>query len=227
VSAVSEPRDETRAAGRGFLYTAGAKIFFVITSYGVQLVLTRLWTENEFGLFSATIATVSILTNVLIAATIQTVSKFVSEDDAAAAVRLRQGVKLQLALGITLGVAFFLLAPILADLLEDGRLAPLLRISAAVVVSYAVYAALVGSLNGRRLFSRQAGLDITFSTLRTAGLIGAAALGFGVIGAIAGFAGAAISILLMSSSVPASAGRSSRSGRSSPSWPPSGSTSSC
>ena len=37
---------------------------------------------------------------------------------------------------------------------------------------YALYAALVGSLNGRRMFLHQAGLDITFSTVRTFGILG-------------------------------------------------------
>ncbi len=44
---------------------------------------------------------------------------------------------------------------------------------------YALYAALVGSLNGRRMFMHQAGLDMTFSTVRTIGIVGAAALGYG------------------------------------------------
>jgi stage V sporulation protein B len=81
--------------------------------------------------------------------------------------------------------------------LKDAALGPLLRISAAVVLSYALYAALMGYLNGRQLFSRQAALDTTFSTLRTGGILLGAGLGFGVFGAITGFAAAAVGVLLL------------------------------
>jgi hypothetical protein len=41
-----------------------------------------------------------------------------------------------------------------------------------IVLLYGVYAPLVGSLNGRRRFLEQAGLDIGYGALRTAGLVG-------------------------------------------------------
>jgi len=56
----------------------------------------------------------------------------------------------------------------------------------------------VGSLNGRHWFSKQARLDFTFSTLRTVGILAGAALGFGAIGAVAGFAAASATILSIS-----------------------------
>jgi len=67
-----------------------------------------------------------------------------------------------------------------------------------VVFAYALYAAVVGSLNGKHLFGQQARLDVTFSTLRTVGILGGAALGLGAIGAVAGFATAAATIVTIS-----------------------------
>ena len=194
---LTDSGDEARSAGRGLVAIAAAKVFFIIASYSVQLVLPRLWDAHEFGLYSAAMAGVSILNNVLIAATIQSVSKFVSEDDNLAANRLRQGLRIQLIVSAVLGATFFLGAPSLASFLGDPQLGPLFQIAAIVVFSYGLYAALVGSLNGRRLFQRQAGLDITFSTMRTAAILTTAALGFGVAGAISGFAGAAAGILMV------------------------------
>jgi stage V sporulation protein B len=74
----------------------------------------------------------------------------------------------------------------------------LLRIASIVVFAYALYAAVVGSLNGRHWFSKQARLDLTFSTLRTVGILAGAALGLGAIGAVAGFATASATILSIS-----------------------------
>lgn len=178
---------------------AGAKAYFILTSYAVQLLLPRIFGEaKEFGLYSATMSGVAILTNVLIVATMQSVSKFVSEDESRAEATLRQGLRVQALVGGTLALALFVFAPAIARLLLDGQLTPLLRIASVVVFAYALYAALVGSLNGRHLFAKQARLDATFSTLRTAGILGGALFGLGAIGAVAGFATAAATIVTIS-----------------------------
>lgn len=191
--------EDARRAGRGLVSIAGAKGYFIVTSYAVQLLLPRIFGEaKEFGLYSATMSGVAILTNVLIVATIQSVSKFVSEDEARAAVTLRQGLRVQTLLGGALALGLFLFAPVIARLLLDDQLTRLIRVASVVVFAYALYAAIVGSLNGKHLFAQQARLDATFSTLRTVGILVGAALGFGAIGAVAGFATAAATILSIS-----------------------------
>jgi stage V sporulation protein B len=191
--------EDARRAGRGLVSIAGAKGYFIISSYAVQLLLPRIFGEaKEFGLYSATMSGVSILTNVLIVATIQSVSKFVSEDETRAEVTLRQGLRVQILLGGALSVALFILAPVIAGILLDDQLTRLIRVASVVVFSYALYAAVVGSLNGRHWFAKQARLDATFSTLRTIGILAGAALGFGAIGAVAGFATASATILSIS-----------------------------
>ena len=178
---------------------AGAKGYFIVTSYAVQLLLPRIFGEaKEFGLYSATMSGVAILTNVLIVATIQSVSKFVSEDEARAEVTLRQGIRVQTLVGGVLAVGLFVFAPAIARLLLDDQLTRLLRVASVVVFAYSLYAAVVGSLNGRHWFSKQARLDVTFSTLRTVGILVGAGLGFGAIGAVAGFATASATILSIS-----------------------------
>lgn len=198
-AAVDQRADETRTAGRGLILIAGAKVYFIITAYAVHFLLPRLLGSPEsFGLFSTAMSAVSILNNVLIASTVQTVSKLVSEDEGRAPVTLRQGLRIQLVVGGVLAGLFFLAAPVLAArFLRDPTLTPLLQTGASVVLAYALYATLVGSLNGRRLFSRQAGLDATFSTLRTVGILTGAVVGVGALGAITGFASAALGVLLI------------------------------
>jgi stage V sporulation protein B len=186
-----------RNAGRGVVWISAAKMYFVLSGYAVQLLLPRLLgTPEAFGLFSLSLSMVAILNNVLIAATVQTVSREVSRDLPNSATTLRQGLLLQLSLGGALALAVLLLAPVLADrVLLDPLLTPLLRTSACLVFSYAVYAVLVGALNGQQQFSSQAKLDISYTTLRMVGVLGAAALGYGAWGATAGLSAAGISIL--------------------------------
>lgn len=194
-----EPSEDTRRAGRGLVSIAGAKFYFIISGYAVQLLLPRVLGEaKEFGLYAATMSGVAILTNVLIVATIQSVSKFVSEDESRAEVTLRQALRVQALLGGALAAGLFVLAPVIARVLLDDQLTRLIRVASVVVFAYALYAAVVGSLNGRHWFAKQAWLDVTFSTLRTVGILAGAALGLGAIGAVAGFAAAAATVLSIS-----------------------------
>src|SRR5688500_18039141 len=185
---MSEDRaaETARTAGRGVLWITGAKVYFILAGFVVQFALPHLLASaRSFGLYSAAMNAVSILNNVVIAATVQAVSKHVSEDDARAPAALRQGLTLQALVGITLAGSFALLAPWVAEPFPQQRLVPLLPVTAIVMFSYSIYGALVGSLNGRRIFHKQAALDATFSTLRTIGILGGAALGIGALGAVA------------------------------------------
>src|SRR5690606_9289967 len=86
--------------------------------------------------------------------------------------------------------------PVLASAWQrDATLAPLLATAAIVIASYAMYAALIGSVNGRRRFATQARFDMGFALLRGACLVGGASAGAAA-GAIAGFAGAAVLVLV-------------------------------
>ena len=191
--AIAKPK-----AGRGFIAIVGAKAWFIITSYAIQLSLPRLLeSAAEFGLYKATLSGVSILNNVLIVATIQSVAKRVSEDESATPALLRQALRIQLVLGGALAVSLFVGAPALSRFLLDDSLVPLLRVACVVVFVYALYGAMVGALNGRGLFIRQAKLDLSFSTLRAFGIIGGAVLGFGAFGALAGWGAAAVAIALL------------------------------
>lgn len=189
-------------AGRGLALITLAKLYFILTGFVVQVGLPRLLgSPTAFGQYSLVMSIASVVNNVLIAATVQSVSKRVSEDEQLAPARLRQGLILQLGVGLALTLGLMALAPTLARFAYDEELTKLLRIAAVVPLCYALYAALVGSLNGRRMFLPQAGLDMTFSTVRAFGMLGAAALGFGAAGAISGFALGALTILLVALAV--------------------------
>jgi O-antigen/teichoic acid export membrane protein len=105
-AAAESSADRTRKAGRGVLSLTGSKLYFIIAGYAVQVLVPRLLgSPEEFGLFAATMGGISILNNVMIAATIQTVSKRISEDASAAETTLRQGLTLQLLVGGGLATA--------------------------------------------------------------------------------------------------------------------------
>jgi stage V sporulation protein B len=192
--------DSARRAGRGVLSIAGSKLYFLLAGYAAQLFLPRLLrTPEAFGLFSTALSFVSILNNLLVGATIQVVSKRVSEKPEHAPYALRQALELQLAIGVILGGLLLGFAPILAErVLLDPLLTPLFRLASVVVLAYALYTAVIGALNGRQNFLAQARFDMGYTTLRTGCMLGAAALGFGAVGAFGGFALASTLVLLAS-----------------------------
>lgn len=196
---MTETEDETRRAGRGLLWVTGAKVFFVVSSTGMWAVLPRIFDDEAvFGLFSVAFGFASIINAVLISSTLQTVSKLVSEDEARGPAILRQGLRIQVVVGATLGSVLLFGAPLLVRYwFKDDAYEPLLRLAAVVVVVYALYAAVVGYLNGQRRFARQAQLDMTFAVLRVGGILGGAALGLGAFGSFGGFAAAAGTILMI------------------------------
>jgi stage V sporulation protein B len=197
-SAPAANPDNARKAGRGVLSIAGSKLYFLLAGYAAQLLLPRLLASPEvFGLFSTAMSFVSILNNVLISATIQVVSKRVSEDLPRSTHTLRQALELQLVVGCALGGCMLLSAPLLAEsFLLDPLLTPLFRLSAVVVLCYAVYAAMIGALNGRQNFAGQARFDMGYMTLRTGMMLGAAALGLGASGVFVGFALSSVLVLI-------------------------------
>jgi stage V sporulation protein B len=113
---------------------------------------------------------------------------------------LRATLRVHLPLAVLLAIAFAAAAPLVARFEHAPHITWPLVAEAGVVLLYGIYAPLIGMLNGRRQFTRQASLDMIFAILRTAGLLG---VGFlfvrsghsGALGAIVGFVMAAACIV--------------------------------
>ena len=85
------------------LLITGSKIYFLVAGYAGQLLLPRLFSGPEmFGLFSTAMSSVSILNNIIVGATVQVVSKRVSEAVDRSQITLRQALAVQLWLGLGL-----------------------------------------------------------------------------------------------------------------------------
>jgi stage V sporulation protein B len=190
-----------RAAGRGGLAIAGAKVSFILFGFAQQLILSNLLGAEGYGEVSRVLAIVGIINNVVVATALQGVSRAVSSvPDALAAEAFGRTLRMHAALAALLSTAFALLAGAIASLVGAPHITTPLRITAAVILLYGIYAPLVGSLNGRRRFLDQAALDVGYGALRTAGIACGAYLFLragksGVVGAILGFAAAAFLII--------------------------------
>lgn len=193
--------DTARAAGRGGLAIAGAKISFILFGFIQQLLLPILIGVDGYGAVSVVFAAVSVVNNVIVATGIQGVSRAVASASPERVEQVfRRTLRVHVALAMIVSAGFALVAGLIASFVNAPHITTPLRLTAAVVLIYGIYAPLVGYLNGRRRFTAQAALDVGYSVLRTS-LIAAGAILFlrlnlgGVLGVAAGFVAAAAIIL--------------------------------
>lgn len=185
-------------AGRGTIYITAAKLWFMVSGYGIHFILPRLMTTEQFGIYQVVVSVVSIINAVIITGTYQTVSKRISEDEGTAGSVKATALKLQVLVGGGASLAFFLLAPVVSRYLNDARLVNYLRLASLITLSYSFYAVFTGYFNGRKKFLTQATLDMSYSTFKLAFIVLFVWLGFGVAGGISGFALAAATVLALS-----------------------------
>jgi O-antigen/teichoic acid export membrane protein len=185
-------------AGRGTIYITAAKVWFMVSGYGIAFTLPRLITDEHYGIYRVVISTVSIINAVIVTGTYQAVSKYVSQEPEKADSIKWKALGSQVYVGGAATLGFFLLAPVVASLLNDARLTGWLRLASAITLAYSFYSVYTGYFNGKKRFGIQAGLDITYSTLKLVFIVLLAWLGFGVTGSVSGFALAAVCVLAVS-----------------------------
>src|SRR5437870_10024039 len=101
-------------AGRGTIYITAAKVWFMVSGYGIHFILPRLISKEQFGIYQVIVGVVSVINAVIITGTYQAVSKRVSEDEANAGSVKATALKLQVLIGGGTSLLFFLAAPMVA-----------------------------------------------------------------------------------------------------------------
>jgi stage V sporulation protein B len=201
VAPPDEPRDDAaRGAGRGGLFIAGAKIYFILVGFLQQTILPRLIGLDGYGAYSVVQGFSNVPNNVVTTASIQGVSRAVASAGAEGeASAQRRALLVHALIGPFVALPFVLVAPLVARFVHSPALVTPLRVFGWTLLVYTLYTPLVSALNGRRRFFAQAGLDVTFATFRTLGMLGGAYFLSkwmdGVTGAALGIAIAATAIL--------------------------------
>ena len=194
---MAEERHQGVSAGRGVIYIAFAKMYFLVAGAAIEFGLARIVGAYLYGAYSVVAAFVSNINNVMVTGTIQAVSRQTTAAPERADEVKAAGIRMHLRVGLPLAVAYSALAPLWAHFIHDPEKTGLFALSGGIVAAYAFYAVFVGSANGVRAFDKQARLDVTFATLRAGGILGAALLGLGVWGAVGAWVAAAGAILVL------------------------------
>lgn len=196
---MSERSDIAARAGRGGVAVLAAKVYFIVVGLVQQVLLPHVIGLAGYGALSRVLAVANVVNNVIVTSSTQGVSRAVAGAKGNDEGVLRRALGLHTPLALACMLLFAGAAPIVARVeLAPHILWPLVMMS-VIVGAYGTYAPLIGALNGRGHFGKQAALDVTFATLRTIGLVGGgfllASRGLGVLGAVLGFGGAAIVIV--------------------------------
>lgn len=197
----SAPGKGGTSAGRGVIYIAFAKIYFIFASAVIELRLPSILGNTVFGAYKVVASTVSPVNNVIITGTIQAVSRAAAQDQEHARAIQAAGLRMHIFVGLVIAAAFIALAPLTARFYHDADKTGPLMLAGLIIAGYSFYAVFVGTANGLHQFHKQAGLDICFATLRALGILGLAVLGFGAIGAIGGWVSAVAAILVVAALV--------------------------
>jgi len=193
-----EATSDAARAGRGVIYIAFAKFYFMVSGAVLEFRLPTVLGNTVYGAYGVVNSLVSPFNNVLVTGTIQAVSRFSSQKPETARAVQRAGLRMHLYLGLPMAILFAALAPITAGFFYDSAKTGPIMVASLIIGTYSFYAVFVGTANGRRDFHKQAGLDIGAATLRVGGILAMAMAGFGLMGAIGGWAAASITIFAIS-----------------------------
>jgi O-antigen/teichoic acid export membrane protein len=191
------PAPASNSAGRGVLYIAFAKFYFMIGGLLIQIRLPSLLSRVVFGAYGFVSSVVSPFNNVMVTGSIQAVSRFTAQRPELARAVERAGLRMHLYVGLPVAILFIAGAPLVSWAIHDPSKTVPLMVSGIIIGGYSFYAVLVGTANGQREFHKQAGLDIAFTTLRVTGILGMAMAGLGLVGVVAGWVAAVGAILMI------------------------------
>lgn len=198
-SASPNADDLGQSARRGAVFIPLAKLWFMVSALLLQLLLPRvLGSSALYGVWTLVSSWLSTLNNVMITATIQAVAYFAARGTQHVEEAKRTALRMNLLIGGGAAALFFLLAPVVANFEHDADLVRYLQVGSLIILGYSFYAVFVGAANGARQFHKQAGLDITFATLRTGLVLAGAYLLHSALAAFWGWVFAALVILVLS-----------------------------
>lgn len=194
--------EEVRKAGRGGVFVLSAKVFFQLVGFAQQALLPQAIGLAGYGGFSRVFAPVSVVSNVIVFGFTQGVSRTVAGAGDKQREAFRAAYRVHLAVGGAMALAFLALSPAIAWFQHAPHITRSLMVMSGLLLAYSAYAPLIGYLNGKGQFGRQAALDMIAATLRTTGLVG---LGYvfrtqwddGVLGSAVGAVTAAVLVLLL------------------------------
>src|SRR5687768_1712360 len=126
-------RTEAENAGRGVIFIAGAKVYFMMAGAAIEFAVPWLMGRFAYGAYGVVAQWVSNINNVVVTGTIQAVSRYTTADPARADEVKAAGLRMHVLIGLPLAILFALGAPLWATVVRDPSKTGLFALSAAIV----------------------------------------------------------------------------------------------
>jgi stage V sporulation protein B len=155
--------------GRGTFHLMVAEGIFVLSGWAIHVGAGRILGESQYGIFVLLLSLLTHYRIFLATGVNRAVSKYVSEDPSRLRSVERGALKLQFTLGWALCGLVALLAPALSRLWQRPELTGYIRLTGLFFPAFGLYSVYRGSLNGLKLFGREALVENVYSLLKAAG----------------------------------------------------------
>jgi stage V sporulation protein B len=196
-SRICQAEEREGVMAKGTFYQLISGVIFVVSGYIIHIGLGRHLGPELYGVFGVILSLLGINYLFLLSGVRDSVSKFTAQDPVLAHPILKQGLKVQGALSLTLAFLYFGLSSVVANWLNDASLIQYIRLSALAIPLTAMYTAYLGSLNGMRFFGKEAVIKAIYSIAKVFLVFAFVFLGFQISGAICGYILAALVALLV------------------------------
>ena len=161
------------------------QLLALVSAYATHVTLARLLGASDYGDYGIILNALSTVSVFLTAGLPEALAKLIAQQPELAPAIAHQGIRMQARVAVLLGVSYALAAPLLARVLKDPAIAPLMAASALSIPGVAVVAVAQGTLNGQHRFWAQALLVGGGAALRCLAVV-ALSLFYRVPGAVAG-----------------------------------------
>jgi predicted tellurium resistance membrane protein TerC len=160
---------QSRLTGAISLVIAQAVV--LVLGYLTHLWIGRVLGPVPYGIYGVVLSLQGIFGLILTLGVPVAIARYIAQNDRSAQSILRQGLRIQLAIAVALGITVIALAPFLARLLDDTTLVPYILFMSDVIVSQALYPLYVQFLSGLHLFNRQALLTVFYAVTKVIGAL--------------------------------------------------------
>lgn len=178
---------------RGAFPLMAVQMVFIGVSYATQLMLARLLGPEPFGRWAIVLNVASAFSSLLTTGFVMAFSTLIAEAQANVAVIVRSSLRFQaVTLLIVMGLYSLSVWPLSTLMFRDSGLIPYLLAGNTIVAAQTMHYTVDSYLNGLRRFVRQAATTFWSSLGRLAVVAGLVFSGFGIHGAILGYAAGSV-----------------------------------
>jgi O-antigen/teichoic acid export membrane protein len=194
---VRQSKDQKGILAKGTFYQVISGVIFVVSGYVIHIGLGRYLGPELYGIFGIVVSLLGINYLFLLTGVRDAVSRYIAQAPTFAYPILKQGLRVQGVLSLTLAFLYFCFARIIANWLNDPSLVHYIRLSAMAIPLTAMYTVYLGFYNGMRYFDKEAMIKSAYSITKVILVFCFVFLGFRISGAIFGYIVASLIVLLL------------------------------